>query len=630
MSHRHFEQIGREAAARRNSMGQQAQEELRRQRRPVLECRSFWKAGSFDVNTAASSSTLGGDLDSSDFERARVHPKFLHTNATSHKWAFGAVAELLDNAVDEICNGATFVIVDKVNNPRDDSPMLVIQDDGGGMDPEGIRRCMSLGFSSKGSKKTIGQYGNGFKTSTMRLGADAIVFTRANRGSSATQSIGLLSYTYLRRTMKDDIIVPTVHFEILDGQAIPLPFGSQENWDGNLKTILDWSPFSSREELMLQFENVGSHGTQVLIYNLWMDDDDLLELDFDDDDEDIVLRDHVNYSGLPKSHKEVVRSHISYTFRCSLRAYISILYLRKFPKFQIILRGKPVEQLNIADELKFRKVLTYKPQVITGSENASVKITMGFAKEAPILGIFGFNVYHKNRLIMPFWKVLQEGSSRGRSVLGVLEANFIEPAHDKQDFERTPLFLRLETKLRQIVLDYWKENCYLIGYQSRNPEIRNKQKQSGKFPHEPAANVAKELPHSESILGLSANAQREFQAAELASLQPMDLHGATADRVAELAAVSGSSPIPSGKARAPLITYHSEVPADVLDSSLIEKISEENLELFVRRGELQSNYEKLKKTIEELEQELALWKRKLSRLTVEVENQRKQQSILKQ
>lgn len=87
-----------------------------------------------------------------------------------------------------------------------------------------------------------------------------------------------------------------------------------------------------------------------------------------------------------------------------------------------------------------------------------------------------------------------------------------------------------------------KENCYLIGYQSRNPEIRNKQKQSGKFPHEPAANVAKELPHSESIIGLSANAQREFQVAELASLQPTDLHGATADHVAELAAVSGIVP----------------------------------------------------------------------------------------
>jgi hypothetical protein len=40
-------------------------------------------------------------------------------------------------------------------------------------------------------------------------------------------------------------------------------------------------------------------------------------------------------------------------------------------------------------------------------------------------------------------------------VVGVLEANFIEPAHDKQDFERSSLFIRLETKLKQILMDYW-------------------------------------------------------------------------------------------------------------------------------------------------------------------------------
>ena len=27
-------------------------------------------------------------------EHARVHPKFLHSNATSHKWAFGGVVSL--------------------------------------------------------------------------------------------------------------------------------------------------------------------------------------------------------------------------------------------------------------------------------------------------------------------------------------------------------------------------------------------------------------------------------------------------------------------------------------------------------------------------------------------------------
>ena len=34
-------------------------------------------------------------------DRARTHPKFLHSNATSHKWPLGAMAELLDNAFDE-------------------------------------------------------------------------------------------------------------------------------------------------------------------------------------------------------------------------------------------------------------------------------------------------------------------------------------------------------------------------------------------------------------------------------------------------------------------------------------------------------------------------------------------------
>jgi hypothetical protein len=113
-----------------------------------------------------------------------------------------------------------------------------------------------------------------------------------------------------------------------------------------------------------------------------------------------------------------------------------------------------------------------------------VKVDVGFAKEAPVLGIFGMNVYHKNRLIMvralsrsgifsfylllirylslgqslfvlshvtqhidirccsavlvptdfpctfyfslcqPFWKVLQEGSSRGRSVVGIFTHMF--------------------------------------------------------------------------------------------------------------------------------------------------------------------------------------------------------------
>jgi len=41
------------------------------------------------------------------------------------------------------------------------------------------------------------------------------------------------------------------------------------------------------------------------------------------------------------------------------------------------------------------------------------------------------------------------------STTGVLEANFVEPAHDKQGFERTTVLARLETRLVQMQKNYW-------------------------------------------------------------------------------------------------------------------------------------------------------------------------------
>jgi hypothetical protein len=38
---------------------------------------------------------------------------------------------------------------------------------------------------------------------------------------------------------------------------------------------------------------------------------------------------------------------------------------------------------------------------------------------------------------------------------GVLEANFVEPAHDKQGFERTTVLARLEARLLQMQKNYW-------------------------------------------------------------------------------------------------------------------------------------------------------------------------------
>ncbi|KAF5176207.1 Morc family cw-type zinc finger protein [Thalictrum thalictroides] len=583
-----------------------------------LEFRSFWKAGAYDVGSTKSIHEQG------QLEHARVHPKFLHSNATSHKWAFGAIAELLDNAVDEVCKGATFVKLDKISNPKDHNPALLFQDDGGGMDPESMRLCMSLGYSKKAAN-TIGRYGNGFKTSTMRLGADVIVFSRKSQGSRATQSIGLLSYTFLRKTGQDDVIVPMIDFEVSGDRSQPIMYSSLDDWSNNLRNILEWSPFTSDQELMQQFEDIGPHGTKIIVYNLWLNDDGLLELDFDHDEEDIRLRDEVNLDKSLKKRDRLLESHISYQIRFSLRAYVSILYLRKFKNFNIILRGKPVLQHHIVDDLKYLEEITYRPQLGKASKEVTVRAEIGFVKEAPLLRVSGFNVYHKNRLIRPFWKLTSDNSSYGSGVVGVLEANFIEPAHDKQDFERSTLFLRLEMRIKQMCHDFWKCHCHLIG----NYSIIRQQK---KFPIQPcgefAANLQREFSADQPVIGLSANMQQGMHLDQpvvglATNVQSMSNRNTVPDQPSNMSrntsSVQPSSRLPAG--------VNKDVSGDTSGSALVDQICEENIQLFMRCEEHRQKEIGLKQTIEELERELEEMKRKCSQLSSNLEIQRKLKAI---
>ncbi|CAI9282504.1 unnamed protein product [Lactuca saligna] len=569
----------------------------------TLENRSFWKAGAFDIGPT--NWTPSQD----ELEHARVHPKFLHSNATSHKWAFGAIAELLDNAVDEINNGATFVKVDRIYNKRDNSPALLFLDDGGGMDPEGIRKCMSLGYSTKKTNDTIGQYGNGFKTSTMRLGADVIVFSRAFRKGKATQSVGLLSYTFLRKTGQDDVIVPMIDFDISKHWAEPLIYGSQDDWSTNLNTILEWSPFSSKDHLMQQFEDIGPHGTKVLIYNLWLNDEGIYELNFDEDDEDIKLRDEVSrLSKLSKKAAEI-ETHISKRLLHSLRAYVSMLYLKKFKNFKIFLRGEPVEQFNIADELKCKEVVIYRPHVSSMKE-AIMETTLGFIKEAPALPITGFNIYHKNRLIRPFWKVTGDGNSKGNGIVGVLEANFIEPAHDKQDFERSSLFSRLESKLKQMQMDYWRTHCHLIGHLPDPSFLRKLEKTSSTLPLQ---TQGQRVDHSQS--------QSQSQTMPVLAVNPRP------DLMANHARTVYNNGIPVARAPPGFDTgFDQEVTRG--DGSVdIDQICDENIQLFMRCEEHTQRKNELTTTVNDLEKKVAETKRKCAELSLRVELLRRQKFV---
>jgi dolichyl-phosphate-mannose--protein O-mannosyl transferase len=85
-------------------------------------------------------------------KHSAVHPKFLHSNSTSHTWAFGAIAELIDNATDpDVCASKLSIDVENIESDT----RLVITDNGYGASPETLHKMLSFGFCEKVSPVMI-------------------------------------------------------------------------------------------------------------------------------------------------------------------------------------------------------------------------------------------------------------------------------------------------------------------------------------------------------------------------------------------------------------------------------------------------------------------------------------------
>ncbi|WAR07687.1 MORC3-like protein [Mya arenaria] len=245
---------------------------------------------------------------------SRVSPAFLHGNSTSHTWPFSAVAEIIDNAYDPDVSASEIWIDKRVVGATE---CLTFVDNGNGMSQEKLHKMLS----------PIGYYGNGFKSGSMRLGTDALVFTRC-MGST---SVGFLSQTYLKAIGADSVLVPIVTWNIS---------GANQDRSGNL------------------------------------------ELDFSSDKNDIRN---------PET-----------------------------PLIDLTTINRPVYN----ESPEYRRSLRDKP----------IKLIFGFTNNKEP-DSYGLMMYHKNRLIRAYEKVgcQKQANTHGVGVLGVVEVNFLEPIHNKQE-----------------------------------------------------------------------------------------------------------------------------------------------------------------------------------------------------
>ncbi|XP_070694062.1 MORC family CW-type zinc finger protein 3a [Pempheris klunzingeri] len=375
-------------------------------------------------------------------------PKYLHTNSTSHTSPFSAIAELIDNAYDPDVSAKQFWIDKTIIQTQE---CLTFMDNGEGLDHEKMHKMLSFGYSDKtavNGQHPIGMYGNGFKSGSMRLGRDAIVFSK----SKTVSCIGMLSQTYLEKIEAKQIIVPIVCFE----QEETNNFIVREEDKASLQDILHYSPFTTQKELVDEINAIssllstGKTGTRIIIWNLRRRSDGETEFDFEKNRYDIqipsavyeAMNDSSQYSGVTSCTPECVYS---------LRAYCSILYLK--PRMQVIIRGHKVKTQLIAKSLAYIRRDYYKPTFLL----KRIPITFGYNTKSK--DQYGIMMYHKNRLIKAYERVgcQLKADRRGVGVIGVVECFFLEPTHNKQSFNETDKYRKTMTNLGIKLEEYWHE-----------------------------------------------------------------------------------------------------------------------------------------------------------------------------
>ncbi|XP_064248846.1 ATPase MORC2 isoform X2 [Passer domesticus] len=434
-----------------------------------------------------------------------------HVPGTTHEFLFGALAELVDNARD-----ADATRIDIYTERREDLRggfILCFLDDGTGMDSNEAASVIQFGKSAKRSPEStqIGQYGNGLKSGSMRIGKDFILFTKKDN----TMTCLLLSRTFHEEEGIDEVIVPLPTWNARSCEPVT---DNMEKFAIETELIYKYSPFKSEREVMDQFNKIrGEKGTLVIIFNLKLMDNGEPELDVTSDPQDIQMAETPPEGTKPE--------------RRSFRAYAAVLYID--PRMRIFINGHKVQTKRLscclykprmykytsnrfktraeqevkkaehmariaeekareaeskarALELRLGGDLTRESRVtlrqvqnsaITMRREADVKKRIKDAKQRALKEpkelnfIFGVNIeqreldgmfiYNCSRLIKMYEKVgpqLEGGMACG-GVVGVVDVPYLvlEPTHNKQDFADAKEYRHLLKAMGEHLAQYWKD-----------------------------------------------------------------------------------------------------------------------------------------------------------------------------
>mmetsp|Transcript_6206 Transcript_6206/g.25132 ORF Transcript_6206/g.25132 Transcript_6206/m.25132 type:complete len:780 (+) Transcript_6206:281-2620(+) len=402
---------------------------------------------------------------------SKSHPRMLESNATSHVWPLGALAELLDNAQDQEC-GATRVDVDAFEF-EPGKMALSVQDDGVGMARSNLHCMLSFGFSSKEHVVgNVGRFGIGFKSGSMRIAHDALILSRREGQASAA----LLSTTFLNAIEADDILIPmfTWTTETAGGAGKHTYVASEPSntaeWEENMSVIEQYTYLASEAAVLRELDKITTPtGTRIVLFNL----KDPPEFDFSVKNDVRMLGIDPDEQNRTSARRPVYQQHrpgqqmtLDVPEDYSLRAYMEVLYLR--PTVTFSLRGELIEPRCPISRLalEYYKFEDYTPKDLPEERRAPVIVHCGYQEEKS--KHCGFHIYNKNRLIRMYQRfgAQLQANAMMKDMLGVVEADCLEPTHNKQAFNTTDVaYQKCQKHLEKCMNDYYfgVQNLRLAG-----------------------------------------------------------------------------------------------------------------------------------------------------------------------
>ena len=353
---------------------------------------------------------------------------------------------------------------------------ITVQDDGIGMTRTNLHCMLSFGFSSKEHVQgNVGRFGIGFKSGSMRLADDALILTRQVGQASAA----LLSTTFLRHIDADDILIPmfTWRIQTVNGQESYTAYEPMDTavWEQNMGIVERYTFFKSEFALLAELKKISSPtGTRIILFNLKQP----LEFDFEGDPRDIRMRGHekdVDELTRTSSRKPAFQQYragqqmtLDVPEDYSLRSYMEILYLR--PAVAFTLRGEPISPRCPIQrlEVEYYRFEPYTPKGISDVRSSSIVVHVGYQNPPGKTKHCGFHIYNKNRLIRMYQRfgAQLQVNTMMKDMLGVVEADCLEPTHNKQAFNTTEIvYAKCKKHIEKCMNEYYfgMQNVRLAG-----------------------------------------------------------------------------------------------------------------------------------------------------------------------